>query len=71
MNLYMLCVLELTLCLTNGMFYATDHAKGADRNPSGQLPPPKEHFFEGDHKAAHHAADEEGATGEMLETARL
>jgi hypothetical protein len=71
MNLYMLCVLELTLCLTNGMFYATDHAKGANWNPSGQLPPPREHFFEGDHKAAHHAAVEEGATGEMLETARL
>jgi hypothetical protein len=53
------------------MYYATDHAKGADRNPTGQLPPPKEHFFEGDRKTAHHPANEEGATGEMLETARL
>jgi hypothetical protein len=67
----MLCVLELTLCVTNGIFYATAHAKGADRNPTGQLPPPKEHFFEGDHKTAHHAANEEGATGAMLEAARL
>ncbi len=71
MDLYMLCVLELTLCLTNGMFYATDHAKDADRNPTGQPPPPKEHFFEGDRKTAHHAANEEGATSQMLETAHL
>ena len=71
MNLNMLCVLELTLCLTNWMFYATDHAKGADRNPTGQPPPPKEGSFEGDHKTAHLAAHEEGAMGEMLETAHL
>ena len=51
MNLYMLCVLELILCRINGMFYATDHAKGADRNPTGQSPP-KERFFEGDDKTA-------------------
>ena len=67
----MLCVLELTLCLTNRMFYATVHAKGADRNPTGQPHPPKEGSFEGDHQTSHHAAHEEGATGEMLETAHL
>ncbi len=71
MDLYILCVLELTLCLTNRMFYATEHAKGADRNPTGQPPPPKDHFFEGDHKTAQHVANEEGATGEMLETVPL
>ncbi len=52
------------------MFYATAHAKGADRNPTGQSPP-KERFFEGDDKTAYCVAHREGATDKVLETAPL
>ncbi len=52
------------------MFYAAAHANGADRNPAGQSPP-KERFFEGDHKTAYCVAHKEGARGKVLEPAPL